>query len=479
MEKQEQPAAKRGGASQESCARLRICAAALSFAMLAACSEPPAGIPPTSALRADKIALAQRTSLSELEAAVKGRKDRGVEDDILRLEAAAPGIGGVYIDASGRVNVYMRDKTNRGIAIAALRALGLKMNGALPEAARFAAGDVVVQTGEFSFSELLGWSQVLLADAVNVPGFVSIDADESSNRVVVTLSDTTQRGEITRLAASAGVPPTAVEVRSGYAAVPLLNLRSTIRPLAGGFEFQNGGGGRCTIGYNVTTPQGETGFLTAAHCSLGSSGGGSTGETMYQITSAVGTVALNPMWTNGCYTTVGNGGYFAGPCSEADVLFVSTSSSDALKRLALTFDVEVNNAPGSIGVAGYYNAFSAPLFAWVGVEAEKTGRTTGATRGIVQGTCESLVVTGSPSYIITCADRVTSAGAGRGDSGAPVYRHIDTGIYPLGTLFAGSPLNAFDAQGTAYCSSNCTYFYSPWQNIQNRLARTFDPQPQP
>ena len=201
-------------------------------------------------------------------------------------------------------------------------------------------------------------------------------------------------------------------------------------------------------------------------------------QPVYPTFFPVGSVALNPAWTNGCYTsTPGAPGYFAGPCSEADVLFVATSSENALKRLGMTFDVGIDNAPGSIGVAGFYNAFSAPLFAWVGVEVEKTGRTTGATRGIVQGTCQSLVVSGSPNYMITCADRVTNAGAGRGDSGAPVYRHIDSGIYPLGTLFAGSPLNAIDAQGTAYCSSGCTYFYSPWANIQNRLARTFNPQP--
>ena len=267
-------ASKQGGALDRAPARLRLGGSVLAFAMLAGCSEPPAGVPATSALRAAKMALAQRASRSELDAAMNGRNARGIEDDILRLEAAAPGIGGVFVDPSGRVNVYTRSSTNPALAIGALRALGQRMNSALPEAARLVAGDVVMRRGDFAFSELLGWSQVLLADAVNVPGFVSIDADESSNRVVVTLSDTAQRSEIWRIAAAAGIPTAAVQVLAGNAAVPLLNLRSTIRPLAGGFQFQNGAGGGCTIGYDVTTPQGETGFLTAAHCSVGSSGGG-------------------------------------------------------------------------------------------------------------------------------------------------------------------------------------------------------------
>lgn len=452
--------------------------------LVGACIDQPAAGPTgpgkeQSALkiRTEKIALAQRTASRELAEAAQGRRDRGAEDEILRLEGAVPGLGGLYVDsATGHITVFVRDTASKRRAVAAIRALGARMDQRLPEAARLTGPDAVVRIGEFAFSDLVAWSAVLAPELIRLPGFVSLDADERANRVAVTVSDAGKQIEIERLAAAAGIPSAALVVRTGPPAIALQsNVRSYTRPLAAGFEFQNAPGGRCTIGWDVTTPQGETGFLTAAHCSAAATGSGSTGESMLQIRDYVGNVALNPTWFTGCYTSATHG-YFSGYCSEADVLFVSTSAYDAQKRVAMTSDVGTSDAPGSINLAGHYNALSSPVFAWAGVVADKTGRTTGTTRGTVQGTCESVLV--SNSYVITCADRVTGASAGQGDSGAPVYRLIDTGIYPLGTLFAGGPLNVFDpSDGTNYCNSGCTYYYSPWTNIQNRLARTFNPQP--
>ena len=452
--------------------------------LLGACTDQPSTGPRKESFapesRSEMIALAQRTASSQLDQAAHGRTDRGAEDEILRLEAAVPGIGGLYVDsATGRVTVFVREAASKGRAIAAIRALAERLDRRLPEAAWLGGQDAVVRIGEFAFSELVGWSTVLGPELIRVPSFVSLDADERRNRVVVTLSDIAKRGEVERIALAAGMPSAALLVVAGAPAVALQSdLRSDVRPLSAGFEFQTVPAARCTIGWDVTTPQGETGFLTAGHCSPGSTGSGTTGESMLQIRDYVGNVALNPTWFTGCYTSA-TGGYFSGYCSEADALFVSTSAYNAQKRVAMTSDVGTSSAPGSLNLAGYYNALSSPVFAWAGVVADKTGRTTGTTRGTVQGTCEAVLVNGSAyHYVITCADRVTGAGAGQGDSGAPVYRLIGTGIYPLGTLFAGGPMNEYDfGDNTQRCTWDCTYWYSPWANIQNRLARTFNPQP--
>jgi hypothetical protein len=436
---------------------------------------------------------AQRAQ-AHLVAAAQGRTARGVEDEILRVESEVPGFGGMYFDpGAGRFVAFVRDPGARGRAVAALRVAAARWGNAHPEARSLAGGEVDVRTGAFAFSDLMAWQQALLPALGRVAGVVGIDADERENRVTISVTNDAAAAEIGRVAAAVGVPTQAIAVRRSPAIKALQsNVRSYTRPLAGGFQIENVSRIRCTIGWNVTTTLGETGFLTAGHCAAGNNGAGSTGGSIYQAeatssSNIVGNVAINPTWTNGCWTSASSpplgfyGGYFSGPCTEADVMFVSTSAANADKVLAVTSNVATNNVPGSINYSSRNGLISSPVFAFVGAVVDKVGRTTGTTRGTVQATCTAAVVQGSPNYVVTCADRVETASSGKGDSGAPVYRLIGNGRYPLGTLFAGN-LNWEDFDGEAYCDASrgavtCTYLYAPWSNIQNRLGRTFVPQP--
>jgi hypothetical protein len=47
--------------------------------------------------------------------------------------------------------------------------------------------------------------------------------------------------------------------------------------------------------------------------------------------------------------------------------------------------------------------------------------------------------------------------------------------YPVGILYASMLPNVIDGfEQSQYCVSTvCSYLYSPWENIQNRIGRTF------
>lgn len=72
--------------------------------------------------------------------------------------------------------------------------------------------------------------------------------------------------------------------------------------------------------------------------------------------------------------------------------------------------------------------------------------------------------------MVLCADKVSGAAAGRGDSGAPVFVAMGPNaseINPLGILFSTTN------QGTEYCTSNCVYSFSRWSRVQMFLQRPY------
>jgi hypothetical protein len=421
--------------------------------------------------------------LAEVRAASQGRRSRGIEDAILRLEAAVPGIGGFYADtATGHFTVLVRDGARRGPAVHAVQQLLSRIEagapGMLPTSART---DVDVRIGDYAFSELVVWQKTLRRVLFNVPEFLSIDADERLNRVQITVSSEAARSKIEDLVSAAGVPLAAVRVEQGTPAVALATLSDKVRPTGGGVQIKNNGGERCTLGWNVTTSADESGFLTASHCSRFAKGSGATGESMYQSNAVpndfMGTVVSNPAWNMSCYDE-DTGQQYTGKCTNADVLF-GTSSVGA-KRVARTSGVAPSNTRGTRSLAGWWTTIAQYQYSYVGQSVDKVGRTTGWTRGYVQSTCADVKVNeGYPDeYMVLCSDEVTGASAGGGDSGSPVFKSISTPtqtVWPLGVLFAGGPLNQVDINdNTRYCEAApvpCTFFFSEFPQIEVHVGR--------
>ena len=287
-----------------------------SVGLLSSCVDAPTQ--PSAPRAGDGLSPGAR---HQLYAAAQGRSSRGFEDEILRLEARIPGFGGMFRDNGGRIIVYLQDLGHASVAMAELRASAqhLKVDRAF-QSDLAAGANVVFRRGQFTFSQLLDWKPLVGAAVARIPGFQSIDANESTNRIQVNVKQGTGHDLFRRAVALLPVPEAAIELVSTPEMMFLASIRGRFRPTEGGMQVSNRYAARCTLGFNVTTyAWNESGFLTASHCSA--YGAGTTGDSIYQATVSgnnfVGTVYLNPPWN---LTDPDCLGYTQ--CSLGDVMFV-------------------------------------------------------------------------------------------------------------------------------------------------------------
>lgn len=146
---------------------------------------------------------------AQVDSAAAGRKTRGIEEEWLKIEARVPGFGGLYRDTtSGKIVAFLID-TNQAPT---LRAAVAEVDTLFPDAAtRLAvgAGSIEVRRGTYAFSELVAWQQRIAA-LNDMPGFVSVDADEGWNRVTVGLETSASRIQFSAVAEAAGIPSAAI-----------------------------------------------------------------------------------------------------------------------------------------------------------------------------------------------------------------------------------------------------------------------------
>jgi hypothetical protein len=395
-----------------------------------------------------------------------------VEDEILRMEAALPGLGGLFVDGRGDVVVFVPGNQNATSARAILAAQAGRLNLSDRVLAALRTGEKLeVRHGDYSFSTLVAWTEALAPRLGNIKGIIAIDADEALNRVRVTMSNENLSEQVLRAASAAGVPGAAITTSVGLTPVPLASLRGTWRPTGGGVQIINAGGGRCTLGFNVSSGTGTVGFLTASHCDPSSTGSGSVGANIYQpiVGSAyvLGQVNANPAFN---YSDPSCMGYTL--CTRADVMFVRYNTpSNGPTRVAITDFAGFNNSGGSITVTGWWNNVASPAAApVVGEQIHKMGWLTGWTAGTLAATCESPLV--GNSYVVVCAGKVVTARAGMGDSGSPVFippapGRVNDPLWRQGILFAGSGNFVWDTNDSTYiCNANCSYWYSQWWQIE-------------
>lgn len=446
----------------------------LALTALSACTDQTVAPPPTADLG---LASDHSPGQLELAAAVAGRTERGIEDDILRLEARVPGIGGLWLDSeTGRFTVFLKDMSRAESASEAVQGFAADLSARLPVGV-IDPSNVEVVPGQFAFSDLVAWNKALRTRLGNLPEFISIDADERINRVRIEVEQETAREEVLRRAEEALVPPEALEVTVGTrpASAQSATLTSRIRPTGSGLQIHITTA--CTHGWTVRTGQGEEGLLTAAHCVPQTPAGGTTGQAVVQPQSPVdviGEVHLNPTWAiGGCSEPV---------CTRADVAFVT--SPEVSYRVARPSSVQAfNNSPGTLQIAGWWTSIGSVIPSVVGLFADKVGRTTGWTRGEITASCVDVVVNYQPGGLaeVLCSNRVSMASAGGGDSGAPVFwatSNPNATLGPFGVLFAWGPQTQ---EQTDYCDNpsgaECFYYFSNWSWINWHLGRTFNPIP--
>lgn len=360
--------------------------------------------------------------------------------DAAALARDVPGFGGFFLDRD-TPTVYLTDVRQRAAAEAALAGFG------------HAPPAVQVLQADFTHRELEAWFRRLSPEALEVPGAVFADADEAANRVVVGVHGPEAAAAVRRIAARLGVPEGALVVTQAEPIHFVATLRDQIRPVLGGVQirFSNF---LCSLSFNATLGN-VGGFVTAAHCSdsQGSADGTQYYQPLNQVTSEhIGMEIVDPAFfrnANGCPR--------GRKCRFSDANF-----SDGDTGVSFTLGgIEKTTGPnnGSLTIAGQFSIVGESA-STVGDTLNKTGRTTGWTRGTVTRTCANTGVSGS-NIVLLCQDFVENNAfqiVAGGDSGSPVFA-ITSGdnVTLRGTLWGGN-------------SSGTLFVYSPIDNVERELG---------
>ncbi|WP_320773898.1 S1 family peptidase [Streptomyces sp. CRN 30] len=247
---------------------------------------------------------------------------------------------------------------------------------------------------EHSLAELADARTTLKRDAT-IPG-TSWATDPRTNKVVVTADRTVSTAEWNRLTE-------VVEGLGGKA--ELQRTKGEFKPFLAGGDAINGGGGRCSLGFNVSVG-GAPHFLTAGHCTeAGTSWADSTGQ-------GVG-AAVDSSFPGDDYALVE---YTAGADHPS----------------------EVNLYDGSA------QTITGAAEATVGMDVTRSGSTTQVHSGTVTG-LDATVNYGSGDIVNGLIE--TDVCAEPGDSG--------------GSLFSGSSAVGLTSGGSGNCTSGGTTFFQP------------------
>ncbi len=316
--------------------------------------------------------------------------------DVGALTRALPGFGGLFID-HGVPTVYLTDLRQQGLAEQLLGGFAR---------ARGATG-IRVLAGRFAYGDLDKWFQQVSNEAFAQGSVVFVDLDEAANRVLVGVEPGASHANIHALAARLGVPAEALS--------------------------------------------GQASFVTASHCT--DRQGGVEGTLYYQplastANSFIGTEVADPKYFR-------NGGVcpHGRKCRYSDASRAAYASGVPFALGGIAATTGPND--GSVTIAGPTLTINGNGGEVAGDVANKIGRTTGWTQGIITNTCVNTGVSGS--NIVQLCQNFVSAGVGGGDSGSDVFLQSGGGVRLLGVLWGGN-------------SAGTQFVYSPIANVEQELG---------
>ncbi len=361
--------------------------------------------------------------------------------DVGSLARTVPGFGGLFLD-HGVPTVYLTDVSKRAAAERALSGFA--------QSRGFGPGEIRVLQGRYAYGDLDGWFQAVSYEAFAQGGVVFVDLDEAANRVLVGVERGASHANIRGLAARLGVPAEALVVRETDPIVYAATLQDQVRPVVAGLQI-NFGNFLCSIGFNAVSG-GQNSFVTASHCT--NHQGGVEGTQYFQslasqANSFIGTEVDDPVYQRNLTPQCPKGKLCR--FSDASRAAYAPGVSFTLGGIAQTSGP--NN--GSLTITGSFNITS-EANAIVGDVANKVGRTTGWTQGMVTNTCVNTGVSGT--RIVQLCQTFVSAGVGAGDSGSDVFGQTGgSSVRLLGILWGGN------SQGTQFV-------YSPIGNVEQELG---------
>ncbi|MER6596746.1 S1 family peptidase, partial [Micromonospora purpureochromogenes] len=292
---------------------------------------------------------------------------------------------GTYADASGAMVVAVTD---------AAAARQVRAAGATPKLVTRGAATLKAATAE-------------LERSAKIPG-TAWWTDPATNQVVVSVDSTVTGAKLDNVKAAAARTGGAVRIE---AEAGVLSTR-----ISGGNAIYAGGGGRCSLGFNVRNSAGTQYFLTAGHCT--------------NISSS--------WYANSAQTT------YLGP--RAGTSF--PGNDYGIVRYNSTI-----SRPGNVYLYnGSYRDITGAGNAYVGQTVQRSGSTTGLRSGSVTALNATVnYAEGSVYGLIR-----TTVCAEPGDSG--------------GSLFAGSTALGLTSGGSGNCSSGGTTYFQPVTEALSRYG---------
>ncbi|HJU75662.1 MAG TPA: hypothetical protein VJ717_18100 [Gemmatimonadaceae bacterium] len=313
-----------------------------------------------------------------------------------------PGIGGIFIDSGDVLVAHVRDAGSESQALTKLTELQAAGKGVFAGLGNVKRSEI--RRGTFAFSELVAGQRSLAAQPNEK--LRTVDADERTNRITVTVSDSAGVAKIISDASRLGIPHSAISIRIDPIAPSVaIDLAGRHRPTLGGVALSwsipfTHSENTCSLGFNVTrVDSGSTRFYTtAAHCfkiaagfELGPFHVGD-GNWLYQPGNTsqddLGSLSFIDLWDeSGCSVPL---------CTSSDIAQVRYYSNiETFKSVARTQAVNsiYRDVIGTFPVV----AITSPV---VGSYVHKVGYRTGWTSGQVYSTCEYVNVSVNPPHEI-------------------------------------------------------------------------------
>jgi hypothetical protein len=126
------------------------------------------------------------------------------DDLLVRVEQRALGFGGMFIDADGRLAVYLLDIARLPAARSAIEAVF--------GSSRVPAVGVRAVPGQYTISQLKAWTERAGA-VLETPGVTMVDLDEAKNRVAIGVEDDSRTEAVEQALSSLEVPRAAVAIQ--------------------------------------------------------------------------------------------------------------------------------------------------------------------------------------------------------------------------------------------------------------------------
>ncbi len=169
--------------------------------------ESPAALETPPVISAADRQAAQR----ELDAAANGRKTKDILDDMLRIEAVAPGFAGLFLDKDGSLVAMLANPQNEDRVRCAIDELKARREPGRFNSLAFVKV-VRVRPAVFPLSLLIAWQEVLWHHVARVAGVNSIGVDVMSNAVRVGVVDETSTPGVWSVVRELGIPDRAVRI---------------------------------------------------------------------------------------------------------------------------------------------------------------------------------------------------------------------------------------------------------------------------